>query len=148
MLALRSALKAALGSSFSVTHAGPAGSVSVTVGVGDALQDDAALALPCVFVVSQVGSADGANIGGGAVRNDAFCDLSIETLDGDEWDGPLLLDDIHAKVETLIRAVEKTLGSSYYSLVSSYRDFPPEAVAGVPVYRRVVTVRAVNYQSY
>jgi hypothetical protein len=147
VLDLREALKTTLGASFTVNHTGPGGAVVVTVSVIDAGRGDEA-ALPLVAIMSQAGTGTPSNIGGKAVRNDAFCDLSIETLDADDVYGPTLLKDIHAKVETLIRAAEKTLGSSYYSLVSSYRDMAPSLVGAAHVYRRLVTVRAVNYEAY
>lgn len=143
MLNLRQALKTVLGASFSVTHQGN----PVTVLVGDAGSGDEK-ALPAVFVISQVGVGAPANIGGGAARNEAFCDLLIQTLDSDTIDGARLLDDIHQKVEDLVRAVEKTVGGSYYTYVSSYRDAAPQAIAGLFAYTRTIMVRGTNYDSY
>lgn len=147
MLDLREALKTALGASFDVNHAGRSGAVVVSIPVGDAGGGDE-LALPAVFVLSQAGTSTNENIGGRAVRNDTFCDVSIEALDSDTVYGPKLVKDIHEKIEALVRAVEKTLGTSYHSLVSTYRDFPPAIVGGYPVYRRILTVRGVSYESY
>lgn len=149
MLSIRQAVKTALGASFSVTHqASP-----VTVNVIDAGAGDASYPLPIVAIVSEFGASEFASIGAGAVRNDTSCDLDIQTQDDDNVSGAVLLVDIHSKVESLIRAVEKTLGASYASLVADFRDFPPQAQAGEGgsvffVYRRVLTVRAVNYQAY
>lgn len=148
MLDIREALKTALGASFTVNHAGRNGAVVVTVAVADAGGGDAAL-LPAVFFTAQVGTSENQNIGGRAVRNDAFCDLTVETLDSDDWYGSLLQKDIAEKIETVVRVVEKTLGSSYHSLVASYRDIPAGYNAGgFPVYRRIITVRGVNYEAY
>lgn len=147
MLSLRAAIKAALGSSFNVTHAGPAGSVTVTVPVVDAGIGDET-ALPCVAIMSEFGASKPSNIGGHAAENESYCDLDIAALDADTINGGVILADIHSKIETLLRAVEASLGSSYFSNVSAYRDLRPQDVRGYHVYRRTVTVRGINFESY
>lgn len=143
MLTIREALKTVLGASLSVTHQGN----PVTVAVIDAGRGEQGL-LPLVAFMSEFGISDPSNIGGGAVDNDVRCDLEIQAIDSDSINGPLLITDTHSKIEQLIRAAEKTTGTSFYTYISTFRDFPPHFVRGYPVYRRVLTVRAWNLQSY
>jgi hypothetical protein len=143
MLSIRQALKTALGASFSVTHQGS----PVSIPVVDAGRG-AMTTLPCVAVQSEFGVSEASNIGGGAVYNETRCDIEVHVLESDTINGPLLVTEIHSKVEELVRAVEKTLSTSYYSLISTHRDLPAQFVRGFPVFRRVITVSARDLQKY
>lgn len=147
MLDLRTALRTLLGSSFNVSHAGPAGTVTVTINVADAGRDDE-VALPDVVIMSQYGAGSPANIGGGASDNETYCELWLEALDSDTIDGALLLSDMHQAIEALVRASEKVIGSSHYTHVSSFRDTPPRVVDSMNVYVRSLSIRAQNLQTY
>lgn len=150
MIALRSALKAALGASFNVNHTSPTSGATnvVSVAVVDAGRDDET-PLPAVFLHSEFGSADPSNIGGGGALNVAAIDVHIQTVDDADWDGSQLVVDIHRKLRDLVRAQEKTFGDAHFALAATYRDLPPEHEAGGHVsYTRIVTVRATNVEAY
>ena len=143
MLDLRSAISGALGATFTVTHQG--GPVTINVGIEG--QDDET-ALPCVFIAMQAGTSNPSNIGGGGAENRTFCDLLLMALDSDDIDGATLITDIHSAVETTLRAVEKSLGASFYSHISTFRDRAAHHVGGVIVYERTLTIHGQNFQSY
>jgi hypothetical protein len=147
VLDLRQALKTVLGDTFSVTHAGYGGNVSVTVSVGIAGIGDG-LPFPAVWLSSEYGNSQGSNIGGGGAENEAFCDIIAQAAETDTINAPKLIRDIHAKVEELVRAAEKTTGASFWTNVSAFRDQPVSYAGAVPIYTRVLTVRGVNLQKY
>lgn len=147
MLDLSVPIKSLLGDSFSVTHAGPSGSVAVTVNVGFAGRDDG-LVLPGVFINSSFGNSNPSDINGGAAENVGFIDLQVQTLDDDDVDGFQLRKEIHDKILALLRASEKSVGDSYFTYSSYYRDDPPRNVAGYYSYVRTVTIRGTNLEKY
>lgn len=147
MLTLRQSLKTLLGSSFTVSHAGLAGTVSVTVNAGLAGVGDG-LPFPAAWLSTEYGTSTGSNVGGGGAENETFCDIIIQAIGSDAWDAPKLVEDIHSKVEELVRAAEKTTGTSFWTHVSAFRDQPVSFAGGVPIYTRVLTVRGINLQKY
>lgn len=141
-------MKTLLGASFTVSHVGPVSTHNETINVGDAGRGEER-AFPVVFILNQFGSTQPSNIGGGASMNETVLDLSIETIDADDIDGPRLIDEIHAAIEALVRSSEQTLGGAYFSHVSAFRDFPPVVhEGGFHVYRRILSVRTLNLQKH
>lgn len=153
MLRLRSALKTALGSSLTVSHKGTDGTTrNVTVPIVDAGIDEQTN-LPAVFFQGQFGNTEATDIGAQGAGHEVYVELHIVTCDGDSghqyWNGPQLLEDIHAALETAIRAVQKTVGTSYFTLATHHRDFPPRSTESTGFwYTRYVQVRGVSLESY
>jgi hypothetical protein len=150
VLYLREAVKTLLGSSFNVQHAGPNGTVTVTVNVGDYGQGDT-LPLPCVLFLGQDTTAQPAEIGARAVENRALVHLHILTIlaaDG-SIDPVLLLDDITKAIETSIRASQIATSTSYFTFTAATRDFPPEQRMATPFWwTRWVEIRGVSLEAY
>lgn len=151
MLDLRGALKAALGASINVSHAGPSGVVVVPVAVVNAgTEVGEETPLPVIAFVGEFGNAEPTHIGAGAAMNEVFAEIHIRTIEQPgEIDAPSLAVDIHKALEARVRQVEKTLGGSFLTITTHYRDFPPRQTEAGPFwFTRYVSVRGVNLEKY
>lgn len=148
---LRTSLRDALGASLSVSHRGPDGVTRVfTVPVVDqGTVEGETTPYPVVQFVGAFANRDPASFDGDGFANEAFVDLHILVSQntGGNIDPARMLDDIYGALETAVNAVRKTLGSSFFTLASHYRDFPPrQTEAGPYSFTRYVMVRGENLE--
>lgn len=152
VLALRGALRTALGASLSVSHTCTDNVVrNVTVPIVD--QGTVAgeeTPFPVVQFVGAVGNTENTDIGGGSVHNEDYVDLHILVNEDPNglYNAPRLVEDVYAALVSAINAVRKSVGSSYFTLATHYRDFPPRQTEAAPYWwTRYVMVRGENLET-